>query len=170
MKYFIYVLILFSACLLQQSLGDIISVQNIVPDLAVITLCYVCMREGRRTGAIYGFITGLLAFSLSGGLFNASPLVFTILGFVAGSTLGYRTYHHIYELILMFAVNFLGFYLLSHVVLFAGHELFWKKLAVEVMPSFLYTVIMLFFLVLCVPQSLWRGRQFSASNMFGKEM
>lgn len=169
MKYFVYVLLLFTVCLLQQSLGDIISVHKIVPDLSVIILCYICMREGRRTGAIYGFVTGLLVFSLSGGLFSAAPLVFTILGFAAGSTLGYRSFHHIYELILMFAVNFLGYYLLSHVVLYVGHEMFWKNLTTQAMPSFLYTVIMLFFLLLCVPQTLWRGRQFSPSNIFGKD-
>ena len=169
MKYFAYVLLLFAVCLLQQSLGDIISVHHVVPDLAIIILCYICMREGRRAGAIYGFITGLLIFSLSGGLYGAGPLVFTIMGFVAGSALGYRSFHHIYELVLMFGVNFLGYYLLSHVVLFVGHEMFWKNLTIQVMPSFLYTVVMLFFLLLCVPQNLWRGRQFSASNMFGKE-
>jgi rod shape-determining protein MreD len=170
MKHLLYMILLVVACTMQVILNNVISIKTIVPDFAIIMLSFVALREGRRNGAIYGFITGFLVNSLNGGIFGAGPLIFTIVGFFAGSVLGYRSFHHIFELLSACALVLLGYFLLSHIVLYINHDLFFENLWKSTLPSFLYTSVMLFFLLLCSPPSIWRGRQFAGTDMFGNEM
>jgi len=170
MRYIIDMVLIFAACVLQIGFADAISIKNIVPDFSLIALCAIAMRGGRRAGALFGFLTGLLMDSVSGGLFGAGPLVFTVTGFVAGSVLGYRSFLHIYELLSNCALVFLGYFLFAHVVQFAGHPSFWRGLATQGLPSFLYTLVMAGFMLLCFPRSVWRGRKVSSDDIFGNQI
>jgi rod shape-determining protein MreD len=170
MKHILYIILLFVSCVLQVLLNDVISIKSIVPDFPVIMLCFVALRVGRRSGALYGFITGFFVNALSGGIFGAAALIFTLVGFFAGSALGYRSFHHIFELLLACALVILGYFLLAHIVLYINQDMFFENLWKRAMPDFLYTMVMFFFLLLCLPPSVWRGRQFAGTDMFGNEM
>ena len=170
MKYLLYIVIALSACILQISIGDMISVKSIVPDLTIIALCFISLREGRRAGALFGFLIGLVMDSLTGGLFGAGPFIYTVTGFIAGSALGYRSFQHIYDLISICGLIFIIYFIFSHFILFMGHVTFLKDLLYKVLPSFGYTLVVLLFLLLCIPQSVWHGRQFASFDIFGKEL
>ena len=170
MKYILYIGLVFIACVAQVTLNDVISIKTIVPDFPVIMLCFIGLHEGRRAGALYGFLTGMVVNSLSGGILGAGPLIYTVIGFFAGSVLGGRSFHHIYELLLACALVFVSFYLFTHIVLYLKQEAFFVNLWRRVLPAFLYTFVMFFFLLLCSPPSFWRGRQTASMGIFGNEM
>ncbi|MDD5361002.1 MAG: rod shape-determining protein MreD [Ignavibacteria bacterium] len=61
-----------------------VSALNISPDFVIIALVFIGAREGKITGSIYGFLTGLLADFLSGTFLGLSSLSYTIAAFLAG--------------------------------------------------------------------------------------
>jgi rod shape-determining protein MreD len=80
-KYFFFSFILMN---LQTYISQLISLRDIAPDLLLIWLVYIAIKEGQLTGTIWGFIIGLM-FDLSTGSFTGlSAMSKTIAGFTAG--------------------------------------------------------------------------------------
>ncbi len=80
------ILILIVLLLIQKTFIKILSLSalNISPDFVVIMLIYIGAKEGKITGSVYGFLTGLLADFLSGTFIGLSAMTYTIASFLAG--------------------------------------------------------------------------------------
>ncbi|MBA4312170.1 MAG: rod shape-determining protein MreD [Chlorobiaceae bacterium] len=80
-KYFFFSFILMNV---QTYISQLISLRDISPDLLLIWLVYIAIKEGQMTGTIWGFVIGLM-FDLSSGSFTGlSAMSKTIAGFTAG--------------------------------------------------------------------------------------
>ena len=83
-KHFKYLFFSFILMNLQTYISQLISLRDIAPDLLLIWLVYIAIKEGQLTGTIWGFIIGLM-FDLSSGSFTGlSAMTKTIAGFTAG--------------------------------------------------------------------------------------
>ena len=72
--------------LLETKLVKFLAVGDIVPDLLVIWIVYIAIREGQMAGTIAGFAIGITLDMLSGnnGMLGLGALAKTLAGFTAG--------------------------------------------------------------------------------------
>lgn len=69
---------------LQSTLVNYLALGGIAPDLLLIWVVIIALREGQLKGTIWGFAIGLVADLVSGGFLGLSALTKTIGGFIAG--------------------------------------------------------------------------------------
>lgn len=72
--------------ILHTTLIKFFSIRDIVPDILIVCIGYVAIREGQVAGTISGFLIGLALDLLSGqdGMLGLSALSKTVAGFTAG--------------------------------------------------------------------------------------
>jgi len=70
--------------LLVQMVLGYIAVENVTPDLIVILVVYIAIREGQFSGLLAGFVLGYLFDLLSSGIIGTNALAKMIGAFVAG--------------------------------------------------------------------------------------
>jgi rod shape-determining protein MreD len=85
-SYLKYLAILIVLIFVQKTFVWLLSVSayNVTPDIVVIFIIYIGLKNGQIEGALYGFFGGLLIDILSGSFLGLSTLCYTIAGFVAG--------------------------------------------------------------------------------------
>ena len=83
-KYFKIALLILTFAVVQRSQLGTLSIQGIHPDFLLAATAVFGLLEGRESGAIIGFMFGLLADSFSSVPFGISSLVYTVVGYVAG--------------------------------------------------------------------------------------
>lgn len=81
-----YILISLLLILVTTTLLKFLSISEIVPDILLVWIVYIAIREGQIPGVIAGFLLGLLVDFLSGpdGMMGLSALTKTVGGFLAG--------------------------------------------------------------------------------------
>ena len=84
--YIKYTLIIIVLILVQKTFIWLISLSslNITPDLVIIVVVYIAIKEGKIGGTIAGFIAGILIDFLSGSFLGLQALSYSISAFVAG--------------------------------------------------------------------------------------
>ncbi|MBC8144920.1 MAG: rod shape-determining protein MreD [bacterium] len=78
-----YAAIALLLCLVQLNLG-LVAVENVTPDLLVIFVAFIALRDGQFTGLIAGFAVGLLFDIISSDIMGTNALAKMIAAFVAG--------------------------------------------------------------------------------------
>lgn len=78
-----YAAIALLLCLVQLNLG-LVSVENVTPDLLVIFVVFIALRDGQFTGLIAGFVAGLLFDVISSDIMGTNALSKMMAAFVAG--------------------------------------------------------------------------------------
>ena len=99
MKIVVTGLLIFAGAVLQATLFNYLDLGGVRPSLLLITTVFFGLHDGPVSGALVGFICGLLEDSLSSGIMGVNALARTLLGFTMGSvrgrlfrdTLWYRT-------------------------------------------------------------------------------
>jgi rod shape-determining protein MreD len=154
-KYVYYLFILTLAVVAQLVLGDLIAVMGVKPDLIIITLCYISMREGRRRGVIWGFTAGVVEDLLSHSLLGAGALARSVSTFMAGTLLSERAFHHSYQA----SFRGMGIALLNNVILFImlalGEQWTPAVLWQRILFSTLYTELATLILFALISQETW---------------
>ena len=79
-------LLLILALLVQASWGHAIGIYGIRPDLVVLVLVFVAIREGQITGTLFGFASGLLLDVYDPQAMGVNSLANTLVGFLVGTT------------------------------------------------------------------------------------
>ncbi len=83
-KYILPVLILIPLAAVQLTLIPLISIDFIAPDLIIIYLIYLTLKNGQLYGTLFGFIFGFMFDLISGGMIGSSMFSKTLSAFVAG--------------------------------------------------------------------------------------
>ncbi len=78
------VLIASALVLLQSTFMHYIAVYGVIPDMVLIFILFVSLKEGSRKGEILGFSAGLLVDFLSLAPLGFHGLVYAVIGFFAG--------------------------------------------------------------------------------------
>ena len=81
-----YILLSILFVLLQTTIARYLAIENIAPDLLLIWVVYLALREGQSTATTAGFFLGLLFDLISGkdGMLGLAALCKTVAGFAAG--------------------------------------------------------------------------------------
>jgi len=82
-----YLLLLFFTLLVQSTKFDFMSIYGIKPDLVLIFVCFVSLREGGICGTIYGFVGGIIQDLFSNGLLGASAFAKSLWGYLIGKSI-----------------------------------------------------------------------------------
>ena len=83
-KYFIPFLILIPVIIVQLTIIPLISIEEIAPDLLLITLVYFSIAYGQMSGTLIGAFYGLAFDLITGSLIGSNMLAKTVAGFTAG--------------------------------------------------------------------------------------
>ncbi len=85
-RIFKYLALALLCILVDTTLIKFLAIRTIVPDILLILIAYIAIREGQMAGTVAGFLTGLVIDLLSGqdGMLGLSAMSKTVAGFVAG--------------------------------------------------------------------------------------
>ena len=155
-------IILLLLILIQKSLVWFISLSqfNISPDFVIIALIYIGVREGKISGAVYGFIAGLLLDVLSGSFLGLLALSYTVSAFIAGffQTDNDRFLVRFNFIIAVFAISILSNFIYFGLFFQGTPILFAKVMLLYIFPSSTYTtIISLVYTILPKKKSLDRS-------------
>ncbi len=89
---------------LQTTLLSAIAIRGATPDLALLVLLYVAHRNGKVTGQVTGFATGLLEDVLSLSPLGFHAMLKTVIGYIWGHTRG-RIFQDAIFVPILFAVS-----------------------------------------------------------------
>lgn len=84
LRFLIPIIIFIPLAVMQLTVIPLISVDYIAPDLILILVVFLTLKNGQIYGSILGFILGLLFDLVSGGLIGAAMFSKTLAGFIAG--------------------------------------------------------------------------------------
>jgi rod shape-determining protein MreD len=81
-----YILLSFILVLLQTTIVRYLAIESVAPDIILVWIVYLALREGQATAIVAGFSLGLAVDLLSGndGMLGLSALTNTVAGFTAG--------------------------------------------------------------------------------------
>jgi len=139
--------VLFSLLLLvvQTTIVRFLSIETIGPDILVIWVVALGIRDGHITGATIGFFAGLALDLLSGadGLLGLAALSNTAAGFIAGYFYNEnKTYQTLgsYQFLLILAGSALVHNLIYFIIFLQGSGIrWWNAILLYGLPSMLYT-------------------------------
>ncbi len=142
-----YILLSLFLILLQTSVVNFLSIATIVPDLLIVWIVYIAIRQGQFVGTIAGFVIGLLLDLISGkdGMLGLAAMAKTVCGFTAGyfynenktvQTLGG------YRFILAIAIASLLHNVIYFLIFLQGSEIqWWGALLWHGVPTTVYTTV-----------------------------
>jgi rod shape-determining protein MreD len=140
-----YILLSILLVLLQTTLVRYLAVDTVAPDLLLIWVVYLALREGQNAGTTAGFFIGLLFDLISGkdGVLGLAALCKTLAGFVAGYFYNENKILQIlggYQFILVVTVASIVHNVLYFIVFLQGSEVGWLDAVVLYgLPTTLYT-------------------------------
>ncbi len=87
-KIFFYPATLLASLILNIFWDNYFSIDGISPQLTLLVLIYLSLREGPLIGEVWGFFAGLSLDVFSSGPFGSQGLFFTVIGFATGMLKG----------------------------------------------------------------------------------
>jgi rod shape-determining protein MreD len=116
---------------------------NISPDFVIIALVYIGVREGKISGAVYGFAAGLLLDILSGSFIGLLSLSYTIAIFVSGffQTDNERFLVRFNFVIIVFAISIISNFIYFGLFFQGTPIVFSKVILLYILPTSTYTTI-----------------------------
>ena len=155
MKTVIYSVLLVIAILLQLTIAGWMGILNVTPDFTILAICFVALAFPRNMTTLFAFFTGLLRDAAGFSAPGVGALLFSLTGFVAGTLLYKRSFQKRYEVLLFFSMIIMLYFFLYHFLINATSGQFAVMLLTDLLPRFLYTVLILFLLLLVLPERSW---------------
>lgn len=151
-----YGFILLVLVLLQVTILPFLSIGEVIPDVLLIGIVLLSVREGSIAGMIGASITGLLRDAFSTGFLGASMLALVVVAFVTGLLREYvprlRAQSQMSSLLLLIALYYILYYflLLFNRGLGVVKLLFWFAF-----PAALYTFFIAAIVHFLIPRGIW---------------
>jgi len=141
-KYFVIIVVLI---LIQKTFIWLISLSslNITPDLVIIAVVYIGIKEGKITGTVAGFIAGILIDFLSGSFLGLQALSYSITSFIAGhfKDENDKYLYKFYFLIIIFLCSIVS-NLIYYAIFFQGTSVSFTEIILKyVLTSSAYTTL-----------------------------
>jgi len=156
---FIYVCLLAASVLLQLTFVPFFSINGATPDVILIVIMIVSIREGRIWGVICGFIMGLCFDFFGTGFVGVSSLANSVAAFSAGFL---RTTQLERRLVTLYSI-LLGTIFVHDVFYFTIQRLgsyvnYWDLFLHDILPQSLYTLVFVAIIHLVFPRHIFAGR------------
>ena len=146
-----YVVIYFLLLFIETNLLHLISIKNITPDLILVYVLLVSMREKRNKVVIVGFASGLIQDVFTTKLFGLFALSKTITGFLGGFFQQRRIEYKLLYLSAVFFVLIFIHELIYQIIYSLGGDIsFSTLLFYSIIPRTIYTlaVAVIFYLII----------------------
>lgn len=140
-----YILLSILFVLVQTTIARYLAIENIAPDLLLIWVVYLALREGQSAATAAGFFLGLLFDLISGkdGMLGLAALCKTVAGFAAGYFYNENKISQIlggYQFILVVTVASIVHNVLYFIIFLQGTEVGWLDAVVLYgFPTTVYT-------------------------------
>lgn len=120
-----------------------ISSYNIAPDIVLIAIIFLAIKEGKISGSIAGFIIGLTIDLLSGSFLGLAALSYCVAGFVSGFFKSDdNKYTYSYNFLSVVLIGTVVSNILYYVIFFQGSNLtLFDILFRYILPTSAYTVL-----------------------------
>lgn len=166
MNYIIYFFITIAVLLVQTTIIALISIKGVEPDLLLILLVFISLRETRTRAITIGFIIGILHDLLATSLFGLSALTKSWIGFITVTFAKRRAVDDYQPISVVFIVTSLVQGVLFSVVAAVGAdvELFQDFFRYQ-LPRVLYTTIIGLIIAALLPNRFWQIRRDANLNI-----
>jgi rod shape-determining protein MreD len=140
-----YILLSILFVILQTTLARYLAIENIAPDLLLIWIVYLALREGQSAATIAGFFLGLLFDLISGrdSMLGLAALCKTVAGFAAGYFYNENKIMQLlggYQFVLVVAIASIVHNVLYFIIFLQGTEVGWLDAVVLYgFPTTVYT-------------------------------
>jgi len=155
-----YIIIYFLLLFIEKNLLHLISIKNITPDLILIFVIIVSLRENKNKATVIGFLAGLIQDVIATGFWGLSALTKSIVGFWGGFfQQPPKRYNLSFYLV---AVSIL---VLVHEIIFGfiynlgTHSGFFRLLLQFIIPRALYTLVFAIIIYLIFKPVLWKSER-----------
>ncbi|MBN1541053.1 rod shape-determining protein MreD [candidate division KSB1 bacterium] len=161
MRQLIHLVLLLLAVLLQNSVIDLIAIRGACPNLVLIYLLIIAIREQRLTTTVYGFAVGLFQDAAVSGILGLQAFVKTLVGFIGGTLFSSRRAQTWWRpTVALFALDLLHNVLIALLSSFDPN----RNDLISASTSALYTAVVGFIVLSLVPERVW-----CHSSAFGEE-
>jgi rod shape-determining protein MreD len=143
--------------IVEASIIPFFAIQGIAPDLKLVFLVFICLKESRSASTIAGFVAGLMQDIFTISTLGVSSLSKSIVCFL---TSFFRSVSEDYSTLFIGAIVFLAvglqelIYQLIHAVGTEG--VFFRMIFVFIIPKSIYTAIWAIFIHLILSRRLWK--------------
>jgi rod shape-determining protein MreD len=143
----LYTLLSLLFILLQTTVVRFLSIERIVPDILLIWVVFIAVRQGQTAGTLAGFLIGLVVDFLSGadGMLGLASLSKTVAGFVAGYFYDeHKTFQTLgaYQFLIIVAVASVLQNVIYFVIFLQGTDIgWWGAIVLYGLPTSFYTVV-----------------------------
>lgn len=157
MSFILHFCILFICVILQITIIPLFAIKDISPNLVLIIVISVAIRQGKFWGVIAGFFAGLIFDSFGTAFVGLSSLTNSISAFVAGFLLGEQLERRFAVIVGLIFASLLIHDFFYYMILSIGMPIgFWTNLFKNVLPQSFYTLLFMIIVHLSVPKGLWR--------------
>ena len=158
MKYLTYLLLCIATVLLQVTLHRFFAIQKITPDLLLILVIFISIREGQVVGIIFGFFAGILDDLTTANIIGLSALSKSFTGYIAGLFYGIKSGLDIKFLGLIILISTIAHeFVLSLVSSFGAQQSYWFTVTHHSIPQLLYSSMLGFIIFAFLPRKVWKG-------------
>jgi rod shape-determining protein MreD len=154
----IYYLIMMAIALgMQHGLADLVAIQGVAPDFILIAVCAISLFAGRGQGTLWGLGIGFIEDSLNGSLLGSRALALSLVGFISGSVMNYRSLRSAYSLNAGVIVGVLAIFhnLLLYILNVQGGTGLLTGLLLAVLLPAVYTMFWALIIFAVVPETVW---------------
>ena len=160
MKYVKYAIIFFIVLVIDHNVIDLISIKGITPDIVLIYLIFISLRETQSTATIIGFCAGLLQDLFSLSMLGLSSLTKSISCFITAFFQRAKGNYSIMNLALIFfTVTIIHDRLYQFIYLLGTDQKLFKSFLYHSVPKAIYTTIVALIINFIFGRILWDTRE-----------
>ncbi|MBD3290680.1 rod shape-determining protein MreD [candidate division KSB1 bacterium] len=160
MKYVKYAIIFFIVLVIDLNVIEIISIKGITPDIILIYLIFISLRETQAASTIIGFSAGLLQDLFSLSMLGLSSLTKSISCFItAFFQRAKRNYSIMHLTIVFFIITVIHDRIYQFIFLLGTDQKLFKSFLYHSVPKAIYTTIVALILNFIFGRILWDTRE-----------
>ena len=152
-----YLVMMIVALAMQHAVSDLVAISGVAPDFILIAVCAISLFAGRSQGTLWGLAVGFVEDTLSGGLLGSHALALSLVAFISGSVMSYRSLQSAYSLYAALVVGILALFsnLLLYILVVQSVAGWLQGLLMAVLLPAIYTLFWALIIFAVVPQSIW---------------
>ncbi len=160
MKYIKYVIIYLIILLLDATVIDLISIQNVKPDIFLVFLMFLSLKDTQSSSTILGFMVGLLQDLLTHSMLGIFSLSKTISCYVASYFKITKGIYSVLYLALVFFITAIVHGVIFQLIMSIGTEQhFFKEFLTIMLPQSVYTAVVGLIANFLLHRFIWRYKE-----------
>lgn len=161
MKFVKYVIVYFIVLVIDLNLIDLISIKGITPDLVLIYLIFISLKETQTNATVIGFGAGLFQDLFSLSILGLSSLTKSLVCFFTSFFKRSQGNYSIFSLALIFFIfTIIHERIYQFVFLLGSNQKFFKSFLFHSVPRALYTVAIALILNFIFNRAIWESHEF----------